>query len=251
LPLLCAALRAADDAVGTLVARLLLGGQWEGLREEIEERRGFVAPSQRDRELISLAGPLRGILESIATVEAGDLLGEALTFLCADENEPLLPMLVQMLRAAAETATQAMRAAWGLDTLEQRCTRLLETRLERSARNEGDWSIALPGSCRCNLCDTLATFLSDPAKSRLEWPLAKDGRQHVHGKLDTYELPVRHETRRSGRPYSLVLTKTTALFEREAAERRSWQADLEWLARRAGAMGPGCTTGTRLRDHRG
>jgi hypothetical protein len=59
----------------------------------------------------------------------------------------------------------------------------------------------------------------------------------VHGRLDAHELPVRHETRRSGRPFSLVLSKTSALFEREAAERRSWQADLEWLARMAGAIG--------------
>jgi len=44
-----------------------------------------------------------------------------------------------------------------------------------------------------------------------------------------HEIPVRHQTQRSGRPYTLVLDKTEALFEREAAERRRWQADLEWL----------------------
>jgi hypothetical protein len=53
---------------------------------------------------------------------------------------------------------------------------------------------------------------------------------HVHQRLDAHELPVRHETRRSGSPYALVLTKTEDLFAREAAERRSLQADLEWLA---------------------
>jgi hypothetical protein len=42
---------------------------------------------------------------------------------------------------------------------------------------------------------------------------------------------VRHETRRVGRPYTLELTKTEALFEREAAERRSRRADLDWLAK--------------------
>jgi hypothetical protein len=32
-----------------------------------------------------------------------------------------------------------------------------------------------------------------------------------------------------GSPYTLVLDTTEALFERAAAERRRWRADLEWL----------------------
>jgi len=43
------------------------------------------------------------------------------------------------------------------------------------------------------------------------------------------ELPLSHVTRRSGRPYVLVLQKTTALFTREAAQRRAWQQQLELL----------------------
>lgn len=38
-----------------------------------------------------------------------------------------------------------------------------------------------------------------------------------------------HQTRRKGRPYTLALTKTEALFEREAATRRARQANLDWL----------------------
>ena len=54
----------------------------------------------------------------------------------------------------------------------------------------------------------------------------------MHRRLDDHELPVRHETRRSGSPFTLVLTKTEGLFKREATERRSWQPDLAWLAGR-------------------
>jgi hypothetical protein len=43
------------------------------------------------------------------------------------------------------------------------------------------------------------------------------------------ELPVTHQTRRSGRPYTLVLTKTEALFERERQARRRDEDDLAWL----------------------
>jgi hypothetical protein len=42
---------------------------------------------------------------------------------------------------------------------------------------------------------------------------------------------VHHQTRRSGRPYTLVLRKTDALFEREQEARRRDQADLAWLGR--------------------
>jgi len=49
--------------------------------------------------------------------------------------------------------------------------------------------------------------------------------------IDSNDLPVGHETRRTGRPYTLVLTRPPALFEREAAERRVWKRDLEWLRR--------------------
>ncbi|GIH73554.1 hypothetical protein Mth01_58070 [Sphaerimonospora thailandensis] len=44
-------------------------------------------------------------------------------------------------------------------------------------------------------------------------------------------MPVRHETRRQGRPYTLVLTKTEALFERERLTRERGQADLAWLTK--------------------
>jgi hypothetical protein len=46
---------------------------------------------------------------------------------------------------------------------------------------------------------------------------------------DTPRLPVRHTTRRIGRPFTLMLEKTAAVFERDAADRRSWQSDLQWL----------------------
>lgn len=75
----------------------------------------------------------------------------------------------------------------------------------------------------------LAAFLSRADERRLEWPLAKPKRKHVHRRIDGAELPVRHETRRTGRPYTLVLTKTDAIFEREASERQAMAADLAWL----------------------
>ncbi len=140
----------------------------------------------------------------------------------------LLPCLIEVVRAGSKLDAP-VRAAAGFDAIAEQCVRLVEARLARPARAEDDWSIPLPSGCDCELCGTLSTFLADATERNLEWPLAQDRRRHVHSRIDTSELPVRHQTRRSGRPYTLVLTKTTDLFEREAKQRRSDEAELRWL----------------------
>ena len=52
----------------------------------------------------------------------------------------------------------------------------------------------------------------------------------MHSRIDGAELPVTHVTRRQGRPYTLVLTKTDALFTADLQVRSSAAADLSWLA---------------------
>jgi len=94
-------------------------------------------------------------------------------------------------------------------------------KIEVPEREAEDWSMDFPGDCDCDLCFELGEFLGDPDARQLEWPLAKEKREHVRHQLDVYGLPVRHETRRSGRPYTLVLNKTEELFESGAEERRA------------------------------
>jgi len=149
-----------------------------------------------------------------------------------EENEDLLPCLLAVLRAE-RALPRARRQTTKLDALVRHCTRRMEARLARPPRGDDDWSIELGGGCSCELCDVLGGFLADRARRTLEWPLAKDGRRHVHGRLDRAELPVTHQTRRTGRPYTLVLTKTEALFERDTQVRRRDQANLAWLQGKA------------------
>ena len=51
----------------------------------------------------------------------------------------------------------------------------------------------------------------------------------MHTQVDSAGLPVRHQTRRQGRPYTLVLTKTDELFTRASDARRRAVTDLAWL----------------------
>jgi hypothetical protein len=123
------------------------------------------------------------------------------------------------------------RGGAGFGDLAADCSARLRARLTRPQRASGDWTIKLPaGRCTCDLCDTLRVFLEDPDRRTFEWPLAQQRRQHVHARIDAAELPVTHKTRRQGRPYTLALHKTDALFAREQEARARDEIDLEWLA---------------------
>jgi len=226
LPRLCEALHAAGST-GTSTARLLVQDSWRWLSEAIEQRRGLMPPSRRDEALGELGRSVLAVLQSTAVIAPADLRDAAVGFL-REGGEDLLPCLTQLLRTAEGLPPTTRRAA-GLDTLAQHCTGRLEARLARPPRADDDWTIDLPGGCSCELCGVLGEFLTDPARRVLDWPLAKERRRHVHGRLDSAELPVRHLTRRTGRPYTLVLTKTEAIFERERQARRRDEADLAWL----------------------
>jgi hypothetical protein len=110
---------------------------------------------------------------------------------------------------------------------------VINTRLNQPTRAPDDWSIETPIRCSCRLCTTLTQYLRASDKVRLEWPLAKDQRAHIHQTIDRYDLPVTRITRRTGRPFKLVLEKTAALFKRDATARQELQEDLEWLEKTA------------------
>jgi hypothetical protein len=139
-------------------------------------------------------------------------------------NETVLPCSLATLR-------QVPRSTWssnGLDIAASRCAATLEGLLARPVRDRDNWSIDAPSRC-CDWCDVLVEFAADPRRSVYEWPLRKEGRAHIHARIDGSELPIRHETRRKGSPFTLVLTKTSALFDREEDERRQAEVDLAWI----------------------
>lgn len=232
LPPLCEALAAAGSA-GTLTARLLVEDSWRWVKEAVDGRRGLVPPSRRHEALGELGRPILGVLEATSVLAATDLRDEALKVLC-EETDDLLPCLMAALRAAW-APRHPRRDTAGLDNLARHCAGRMEARLARPPRSADDWSIDLDGGCTCDLCDVLVGFLADAARRTLEWPLAQEGRRHVHNRIDLAELPVSHRTRRTGRPYTLVLTKTAAVFERERRDRDRDQADVAWLSRLPGS----------------
>jgi 2OG-Fe(II) oxygenase superfamily len=221
LPTLCRALR----AIGQPTARGLLARAWVWLDDELTRARELPAASRRGEELGKFVEPLVGFLAATTEAQTPDLVETAVTVLCGEDTDALLPTLVQVLRKTSRTS----RPHSGLDMIASHCRRRLRDRLAKRPRAADDWSIVAPDGCGCDVCIKLGAFLADPAQRLLEWPLAKPGRAHVHQTINRAELPVRHQTRRSGRPYTLVLTKTEELFDRETRSRQRQQADLDWL----------------------
>jgi hypothetical protein len=229
LPALCLALEEAGDA-GTTAARLLLQDSWKWLSAVVARNLAHAAPSQREESLLKLERPVAAVLEGASLVGAADLRDEAVGLLC--RGVELLGCAVGVLRATPISRW----GPTGLDAVAAHCTGALQARLDRPARAGDDWSIELAEGCNCELCDGLRTFLHDPSRKTFEWPLAQDRRAHVHRRIETAELPVTHQTRRRGRPYTLVLAKTDEVFEGERQHRRRDEADLAWLDRNRGAV---------------
>ena len=179
-----------------------------------------------------LSSPLVRLLEA-----ADDELRDEIVAALRGYGDNVLGCLMPALRSAAALPAAARRAA-GLDVVARDCGERLGAIIARPLRDEDDWSIGWTG-CGCDLCDTLGTFLGSRSRRIFEWPLATDGRRHVHTRIDSAGLPVRHQTRRQGRPYTLVLTKTDELFTREKDARHKAVTDLAWLTSAWGDGSPG------------
>ena len=218
---LCEALRAAGEPT---VARLLVAGSWRRMDTQLRLWTTYARTEIRRPQLEMLSSPLVCLLRA-----ADDELRDEITEVLRKYGDNVTECLTPALRLA-----DARRAA-GLDAVAQDCAERLGAIIARPPRDEDDWSIAWTG-CGCGLCDTLGTFLGSRSRRVFEWPLATDGRRHVHAGIDSAGLPVRHHTRRQGRPYTLVLAKTDELFTRASDARHQAVIDLAWLKSTWGAL---------------
>jgi 2OG-Fe(II) oxygenase superfamily len=214
LPGLCVALRATGRPE---VARLLATKAWHWMDGQVRSWTTTARAEFRQPQLEMLSSPLVRLLEA-----ADDTLRDEITGALREYGDNVLECLIPALRLADA------RRPTGLDAVARDCAQRLGAIIARPLRDEDDWSIKWTG-CGCGLCDALGTFLGSRSRRIFEWPLATDGRRHVHAQIDSAGLPVRHQTRRQGRPYTLVLTKTDQLFTRASNARHKAVTDLAWL----------------------
>lgn len=171
--------------------------------------------------------------ESSRIASQSDLHAQVIEFLTGGAPDLPVDAPLGLLQAAHEHRQSDTLRSLGLKPVHMHCTQDLTTRLNAPVRPNDDWSIATSVRCSCKLCAMLIRYLRAQNNVRFEWPLAKSERAHIHGIVDSHDPPVTHTTRRTGRPFTLILEKTAAVFEREAVERRLWQSALQWLTKTA------------------
>ncbi|MGO1539221.1 MAG: 2OG-Fe(II) oxygenase [Leucobacter sp.] len=179
----------------------------------------------RAKHLVGVGPAAAAILSA-----ANDRQVTALTNDLRELGEVSLPLLMSMLRVyQASDSSPVARAARFADVANIAQQHLTEV-LTRSKREPNDWSISWT-STGGDDADRLASFLGSPEDKVLEWQLAQRRRKEIHHAIDTAALPVTHRTQRTGSPYTLVLTKTKELFDRETEKRTQAKRDLAWILR--------------------
>ena len=229
LPAVCRALCARNKADGPALAGWLGEDRLAWVYQHATGIFKQASTREQARALPRVSAALLGIIESGRIANQDGLSRQVIDFLTDEANNVPVQLPLGVLRAACQNHKPDTLPQLGLQPLHRHCRQTFAERLAAPERANDDWSIQTAPACRCALCARLAQFLRDPNRQRLEWPLAKDKRKHIHGLIDFLDLPVSHTTRRTGSPFTLVLEKTNALFERDAAARRLWAGELEWL----------------------
>lgn len=206
----------SHDAAG--VVAWVVDWLWADLRKAIEPWIAHRNVGLREQRL-SEFGPAAAAVLAVADDDSAWPIGHELAAL----GPSSLPLLMSTLHESATPFSPAL--AFVADSARGHLAELLA----QPRREDDDWSIAWtsPGGADP---DRLAAFLNSRDRRVLEWPIAQARRQTIHRLIDDAGLPVTHVTRRTGSPFTLVLTKTKDLFEREADALRRVEADLAWLS---------------------
>ncbi|MBK7820485.1 MAG: 2OG-Fe(II) oxygenase [Tessaracoccus sp.] len=200
-------LRAVD---GQVVASWLVGWLWDWAEQQVQAALRQPNPQRRDGDLTALGPAVAAILGA-----ADDVWRQTITRKLVDFDVVALPLLVSILRSTPPPWTD------GVNNLARAAQTWLEQILARPPRAADDWSIAWVSPGDDADLDRLAAFLNSAENRTLEWRLAGPRRQTIHRTIDVTGLPVTHVTRRTGSPFTLVLTKTEELFDREDRARQS------------------------------
>ena len=94
------------------------------------------------------------------------------------------------------------------------CRRELQACTAQAPQAPVDYRRDAELSCKCADCRALSRFLANPDERECRMPLSKDRRRHLHRIIEANRCDVTHVTERTGRPFKLVCTKTTASYDR-------------------------------------
>jgi len=176
------------------------------------------------------AEALARFLRSVEKSPAAERLMETLNalFYNLDTFPP-----AETLAPAAElcASKRSLRSPRAAQALWKRTAEVLLDRASAPPSSPSDWTLPLTRTQREKATAEILAFALDPNKSELRLKLRAELRQEIHRLIDDIQLDMTHVTERKGRPYTLVLTKTLAHYDR-ACER--YKADVDGFKRLLG-----------------
>ncbi len=119
-----------------------------------------------------------------------------------------------------------------LQTLHQNCLKHLQTRMAESQQAPSDLSRAAVITCRCENCQSLNRFLTEPDQNVWTIGSNNDVREHVIHSIKTCKAdvdPVIERNPQNKNRYILVCTKNQASYQRRVQQRKEDESNLAKL----------------------
>lgn len=142
-----------------------------------------------------------------------DIHLKIISHIIAHENYYPYILLIDSFERCANRLDKAFLGLWGYKKLFEYINKSLITEHDKGLRDKDDWSINKKCKCSCQNCKITNDFLSQSTVDEKIWPLAQDARKHVESEIKALQIPVDTKIVMSGRPYQLILTKTSKLYE--------------------------------------
>jgi len=229
LPGICQDLMASGSGTCQSLARWLIAREASSIRKRssaaLKSRRRWLDLDAFSREARCIAH----VLAAAVMVGNERVVQDAARFFAADTPRFPLEFQIQVLEQCSALRSPGLRTLLASSTLHICVVDQLERILAAGPRNGDDWSIVHSLHCECGDCEELSLFLRSNERRDWDWPLNKQRRRHIHGVLDSNELPVRHTTLRRGSPYVLQIRKEQSLFSREQDHQRKLKMMLSRL----------------------
>jgi hypothetical protein len=155
------------------------------------------------------------LVEILRRLGSSSLQADAVKALCAnpaafDPVTVVVPALRE-LRGKRDAAPVPDDAWW---PLWKHAAEFLLARSEQPPAPPKDWQLEVRLDCTCEDCRELQAFALDPVAQVYRFRVRQDRRQHLHGKIERFDLDMTHVTERKGSPQSLVCTKTRRTHQR-------------------------------------
>jgi hypothetical protein len=130
------------------------------------------------------------------------------------ENATIYPALpcVDLFEIGAKHLKPSEIESYGYSRLWVYLMEALTREYHQGLRDPEDWSITIKSHCSCSNCNLLNLFLNQQDAQQKIWPLVEEQRSHISREVMRLGIPVVCKIEQTGRPYKLILTKTTELY---------------------------------------